>query len=375
MFFKIKAKRISAAAFVFLALFFFSGTASAGVNENAIGWLWGGTEEISDDIPNNGLSGYETGVGWISLNSSNCDSDSNGFTDSTLNCGGDNSTTFQTNYGVNFPTNGVYASGYAWSPNVGWISFNESDLGGCPDGNCWAKIVDQSLKGWARVISIKDALVAGNSGGWSGFISLDGPSYTTTYDSGTGILGGYAWNRENDIAPPLGFGFIKFSQAGIATTSPPPVFSICKDTCGSGTDLSKLGATMSHISETKGLKACLYSWGCITSNSIDVTGDPGTVWAEGGSSAISLSGGNPNVATAMDVGSETITATYQLKQASVAFTVTSLPPKTCWRCDSVSNKCSSGTVYAATCPAESPIDSESECNTICKDGSWIEVAP
>lgn len=368
MFFKIKAKRIPAAAFVFLALIFFAGTASAGPLDNAIGWLWGGSQDGSNNT--------YTGVGWISLNSTN--------------------TSSSTNYGVKFPLDGTPASGYAWSENVGWISFNDgtvapypNDLAGCPSGTCSARIVGESLQGWARVLSIKDA--GSNSGGWSGFIKLDSVpgAGKVTFNSSTGRLGGYAWNGENANDPPLGsppfsniangLGWISFSRAGIGISDPPRIFSICRENCNSENDLSKTGyiTPLSYIGATKNLKACYNSFGCLSTDPLaDVTSS--SVWTEGSlapGSAISLSGGNPNAATAMNEGNETIKATYQGNEAPATFHVSSFQPKPCWRCDSASHKCSSGIVYALDCPAESPIDSEAECNTVCKPGSWKEVAP
>lgn len=358
MFFKNKAKIISTTTLVFLALFFFSGTILAGTEHNGVGWLWGGSQDGSNNT--------YTGIGWISLNSTN-----------TLSS--------PTNYGVSFPLNGDPASGYAWSENVGWISFNEADLAGCPSGTCSARIEEESLKGWARVLAVKDASAVGNSGGWSGFISLDGLIYNATFNSSTGELGGYAWNGENNNDPPLGsniangLGWISFSRAGIGISDPPSIFSICRDSCDSAVDLSKAGYTvpLSFIGATKNLKACYNSFGCLRTDPLtDVTSISSWIEQFPGSGAISLSGGDPNVATAMSDGSETVTATDPLgNQASVAFSVSSIPPKTCWRCDSVSHKCSSGIVYAVSCPEESPINSETECNTICKYGSWIEVAP
>jgi len=55
-------------------------------------------------------------------------------------------------YGVNLEEGGVL-SGYAWSDNVGWISFTEDDLVGCPEGECSAKIENNELIGWAKVLS------------------------------------------------------------------------------------------------------------------------------------------------------------------------------------------------------------------------------
>jgi len=95
--------------------------------------------------------------------------------------------------------------GYAWSRGtdadvggVGWISFNESDLSGCPSGDCraWIDTDDGKVYGWAR------ALAGGTSqsGGWDGWIKLsgtavDGSSYGLSVDSG-GEFQGWAWGDD-----------------------------------------------------------------------------------------------------------------------------------------------------------------------------------
>lgn len=368
MFFKIKPKKISIIVFVSLFLFLLGGKAYAGTESNAIGWLWGGSQDGSN-------SSY-TGVGWISMNSTN--------------------TSSPINYGVTFPLDGTWASGYAWNENVGWISFNQSDLVGCPSGECSAKRDGESLKGWARIIGVCDTGNASNtytkdgqcdsnddgtnSGGWSGFIKLD----QVTFNSSTGRLGGYAWNGENDNDPPIGygniangFGWIRFSRAGIAISDPPPIFSICRDSCDSAVDVSRTGFTFSMLKgEIRNLRACYNSFGCLMTDSLtDVTGDLNTIWTEGGSNAISLSSDSPNEkASADNNGLETITASYQGNQASVKFSVSSFMGKNCWRCDSGGRKCLYEAVISGNCSGEY-FDSRDDCDKICGYSPWKEVAP
>ncbi len=64
--------------------------------------------------------------------------------------------------------------GYAWSENVGWVSFASSDLLGCPSGACEATVNDNGrLSGWARALS-----GVGSPGGWEGWISLEDLEFT-----------------------------------------------------------------------------------------------------------------------------------------------------------------------------------------------------
>ena len=123
------------------------------------------------------ISGYawSENVGWISFNSISDGS--------------------SVDYGVNLDTTTGNLSGYAWSETVGWISFDRSQTGAppsddpCPDGSCIAKITpldqlgksDVAIKGWARVLSA-------DSNGWDGWIK-----FTDAYIDSSGNWHGWAW--------------------------------------------------------------------------------------------------------------------------------------------------------------------------------------
>jgi len=94
---------------------------SAGAEHNVYGWAW------------------SSNIGWISFNSINCDSNGNGQSDgSPVGC--PVAGTPMANYGVDMNYSTGILSGYAWSSNVGWLTFNEADLAGCPVAPCraWA---------------------------------------------------------------------------------------------------------------------------------------------------------------------------------------------------------------------------------------------
>jgi hypothetical protein len=186
---------------------------------NVTGWLWGGSEDCDMDkngfrdiicggnntdtpIGTNGdgtINGNETGLGWISMNGDNVGGGSD--------------------YGVTIPSstcsgNGCKLSGYAWSEWLGYVSFNELDLAGCPSGgNCYAYREGNFLKGWARFMAIKQA--GANSGGWDGWISLSGLNYGVdiTKMDGTGNNPTYAWSASWSGAAELGW--IDFSRAEV----------------------------------------------------------------------------------------------------------------------------------------------------------------
>src|SRR3989344_5114013 len=158
-----------------------------------LGWLWGGS---TDDSLGGGVPSIDsaTGIGWVSVTSDNqpCNIASN------PNC-----------YGLAFPLNGADGpvTDYAWSSSVGWINFQPG--GTAPDGSNLAGVqrVGNNLAGWARIVSIQQAVAVGNSGGWQGWIKMSGTAqngspYGVTVELGAGTatydshLEGYAWSDE-----------------------------------------------------------------------------------------------------------------------------------------------------------------------------------
>ncbi|MEK7567069.1 MAG: hypothetical protein AAB527_02975, partial [Patescibacteria group bacterium] len=115
------------------------------------------------------LSGWawSENIGWISFNN-------------TTGGGG-------ANYGVTVASNGRL-SGYAWSEYVGWITFNQNDLNGCPSGQCRADFDEDTgqVTGWARALA--------NGGGWDGWISLSGSNYGVSVSQCA--WGGWAWGSD-----------------------------------------------------------------------------------------------------------------------------------------------------------------------------------
>jgi hypothetical protein len=92
------------------------------------------------------------------------------------------------------PRTGIL-SGYAWNDGAGWISFNASDVSGCPTPPCTPKLdsftTNSSISGWAK------ALVGGTpeSGGWDGWIELSGSWANPTRKTGT-LLEGLAFEPQ-----------------------------------------------------------------------------------------------------------------------------------------------------------------------------------
>lgn len=130
---------------------------------------------------------------------------------------GEPSTCTGTNFGLNVQQSRPgLLSGYVWSSNVGWISFEPAAVSGCSaptnDEGCQA-FADWSatsrgvtpVKGWARVCSVFASGCSGplkssaKLGGWDGFIKLGD---NTSSSEGWGVkitnnaLNGYGWGSD-----------------------------------------------------------------------------------------------------------------------------------------------------------------------------------
>ncbi|MDB5187600.1 MAG: hypothetical protein JWO50_120 [Candidatus Kaiserbacteria bacterium] len=140
-----------------IAIFFFVSAlfprpALSQVGTSLVGYLWSDT------------------VGWIDVNCLN-----------TNSCG-------TNNFGLSMDGGGV-VSGYAWSDHLGWISANASDVAGCPTAPCVVRLSGNALSGWLRALSGGTS----QSGGWDGYIALNGAGYGITYSDITNFFSGFAW--------------------------------------------------------------------------------------------------------------------------------------------------------------------------------------
>lgn len=315
----------------------------AGNSQNVIGWLWGGSEmeDTNGDVPPNVgvMDGNESGFGWISMNSRDCDTNGDGIvkTDDAAPVGCPSGAIL--NYGVNVDVTTGNVSGRAWSENYGWISFEESELTGCPNNRC-AAFVNKSyrltsdgstitaLDGWARILSIPEG--GTNAGGWAGWIRLStntsfalGMHYLALTDSGNGkysfgrpgdLLSIYAWSDE--------LGWIDFSRASITA---PKTLKICQEGCASGV-LVPSEFSLDKDGLPKTLYACLGTGTCY-GDDVPVV----ATWTENSTSpytdAITLTAGddannNPMATvTGKKLGKEGITATSGTDSATTVANV------------------------------------------------------
>lgn len=187
--------------------FFLTKEAKAGSEQNVSGFAW------------------SENIGWLSLNSKNCDANGDGKSDGTP-AGCPPSGTTISNYGVKVDFYNGKISGYAWSENIGWISFNEADTGAppsndpCSDSSCIAKAIpfgnlgknNVPVYGWARALSY------GN--GWDGWIRFDHNQTNKVYIDEYGDFHGWAWG--SDVVGWLSFNCAEGGESGgnICSKSP-----------------------------------------------------------------------------------------------------------------------------------------------------------
>jgi hypothetical protein len=228
----------------------------AGTEHSGRGWLGGWTQDGDGNF---------TGVGWISMNNTNCDTNDDGKSEGGTECPA--AGTVVPKYGVNIPSGNDPVTGYAWmnaggNPDnglqngIGWIDFNPQDhcveaptipnisIGqyqafDChptsdPGLNCGgqggvARVAGINLQGCARIVSIAQATVGGNSGGWQGWIKLKGTTQDKAHDYGVtlnsngtfckpGTSSTYLVNGRNEChAWSSELGWIDFSRASFAS--------------------------------------------------------------------------------------------------------------------------------------------------------------
>lgn len=156
--------------------------------------------------PNSGnVTGFawSSNVGWTSFNCSNLNT-----------CG-------TVNYGVTVSPAGDF-SGYAWNSNLGtggssagWLSFNPGDTAPCGP-NAHLDLASGNISGWAKFL-----VNTSNSGGWDGCLHLasnSGSLYGLNYHSSeaTNNVHGFAWGSTN-----VGWTSFNGANYGVTITLPP----------------------------------------------------------------------------------------------------------------------------------------------------------
>lgn len=176
---------------LFIVIFLKKGTipADARATENISGWAWNNQ------------------AGWISFNSLDCDPDDDGFADYPPDGCPVSPTEPIPAYGVNIDTAGNF-SGYAWSSNAGWISFNRTDTGNPPaapfNGGsgpiAFYSTSTKQVSGWAKILHL-------GSDGWIKLRDSGTVNYGVYLDAG-GQFRNWGWNGNDDT---LGLGWVAFN--------------------------------------------------------------------------------------------------------------------------------------------------------------------
>lgn len=313
---------------------------NAGTGQRVSGFAWSkgtgaGTYQITgtaDPVGGPYTAGSNPGVGWISLNSSDCDTDKNGKTDSGA-CGGNNATSTAFDYGVDInpiATTGIGSfSGSAWSPNdpdlsgnptgQGWISFNRGvtgsplsawgDPGASQTGTPLAYVdwTTGKVYGWARAIvacrgvtinywngAMCTSSSAGDSAGnWDGWIKLSDASWANgvIINTSTGKFSGLAWGGEVmgwiDFAPTIGgvpiSNLAKVAIPVACTASDPTTYTFtgttCNATCvsGGGTTQTVTGTQYAQCLDGSGVsgnsQSCTTTITCTATSGVWIKGD------------------------------------------------------------------------------------------------------
>jgi len=168
------------------------------------------------------LSGFawSSNLGWISFNSSDCDEGNTGSLHRPpAACP---SSGIAHDYGVKIDKETGNFSGYAWSSNMGWISFDRAQTGnppGDPFNGGSGPIAHTELSGeyagqisgWAKVLSMGEE-------GWIKLRSHDSDAgsidYGVEFDPLNGELKGWAWNgNSGGITDTYGVGWISFNSS------------------------------------------------------------------------------------------------------------------------------------------------------------------
>ncbi len=146
---------------------------------------------------------WSSNIGWVSFNGANAGAS-----------GGSYSVKISTS--TPNGSDGVFL-GHAWSPHIGWISFNRAETGNPPSEDIISSPgstdpiakIDMStgaVTGWARALTS----MADPNDGWDGWIHLSGTSHETdtnltgtaastkgvSFNKANGLISGYAWGSD-----------------------------------------------------------------------------------------------------------------------------------------------------------------------------------
>jgi len=154
---------------------------------------------------------WSNNIGWISFNSTNCDPDGDGLSDGITDC--PSVGTPIANYGVNIAQPSGEFSGYTWSSGIGWITFNRANTGpppAAPDyGTHLAQVDLTNCPDNKCPVSgwARVYSAIGDSTNWpnGGWIKLRGPTYEVSIDMSKNPAEFEGWAWEWDVIGWLSF--------------------------------------------------------------------------------------------------------------------------------------------------------------------------
>ncbi len=191
---------------------------------------------------------WSSNIGWISFN--NCFNPLNN--NGVSNCSG-------VDYGVKYDTATGDLTGYAWSSNIGWIQFgNLNNLPTINSSNLnQAKLdlnnpTNAKMTGWAKALSA-------NGNGWDGWISLSGNNYAPTFNLNTGLANSNSWAWGSSV-----IGWIDFSGVSLAPLMTNSSVSL---TANPSSINSGQSSVLSWVGNDLVLDKCTNSWGQTQSQS------------------------------------------------------------------------------------------------------------
>lgn len=325
---------------------------------NTQGWLWGGGVESDGISPWDGIN---TNVGWISASKSNCDTDGNGQIDAAA-CTSNGATGSISDYGLTIPSSDGPVIGYAWSENIGWVdlepqnhcssAYSAASCTAPSGGTGGVSRSGNNLVGWARIVEIAKASAVGNSGGWAGWIKVNGTAsngspYSVTVNGNA--LAGYAWSDE--------LGWVNFDKASIKGTDQ---LVICP-----------AGPISLPKGNTQNFTAHFFSnyFGTADCNTPSATA-PSVNWSSSTISNVSISpsSGATTTATGLALGTSNISATYNGVSSNVVVVTVTAPlciPD---------NSCAANTCTGETCSdgCGGTVSGKKDCTV---EPSYKEVAP
>jgi hypothetical protein len=169
---------------------------------------------------------WSSNVGWISMNSKDCDLDGNGQFNGPNGCPTSGTVI---DYGVNIDSAGN-VSGNAWNNNIGWIGFGPSFQGPSsePQQDAQYDSTTGKLSGWALACggtSAGDCASGARTDGWDGWISLSstGTNSSVTYGAKIGTTTS-SWGSSSGAWGSDVTGWIDFS--GVKLNIPTPVVNL-----------------------------------------------------------------------------------------------------------------------------------------------------